>query len=144
MARPPAADRQRRRIARRRAREPGGARTNRFLVSFNDDELELLNEAAMRDNTALAAWVADAALAVAKETLVPVSADAKEVLQELIESRNQLKRVGVNHNQIAKTLNSDGTVADGQMGSVYRLLERAIRRVDEATLQLMRERQPRS
>jgi hypothetical protein len=113
-------------------------------VSFNDDELELLNEAAMRDNTALAAWVADAALAVAKETLVPVSADAKEVLQELIESRNQLKRVGVNHNQIAKTLNSDGTVADGQMGSVYRLLERAIRRVDEATLQLMRERQPRS
>lgn len=144
MAEPPAADDKRRRTTRRRAREAGGARSHRFLVSFNDDEMTLLREAAARDNTALAAWVADAALAVAKEALVPVSVDAKEVVKELIESRNQLRRVGVNHNQIAKVLNSDGEVVDEQMSSVYRRLETAIRRVDQATLQLMRERQPRS
>ncbi|MGW3200028.1 plasmid mobilization relaxosome protein MobC [Streptomyces sp. NPDC001118] len=113
-------------------------------VSYNDAELKIIRAAAERDNTALASWVGNAALAVAKETVVPVSADAKDVVQEVIRSRVQLSRVGNNLNQIARVLNSDGTVTEEQLIAVLNAVEAAIRRSDAATLQLMRERQPRS
>ncbi|MGY5099492.1 plasmid mobilization relaxosome protein MobC [Streptomyces sp. 900105245] len=129
---------------RRRERESGGARSNRFLVSYNDDELAIIRAAAERDNTALASWVGAAALAVATETVVPVSADAKDVLQELLRSRGHLGRVGSNLNQIARVLNSDGEVSDPQLRAVLAALIEAVRRVDEAPLQVMRERRPRS
>ncbi|MFI0141525.1 MobC family plasmid mobilization relaxosome protein [Streptomyces luteogriseus] len=144
MAEPAAADGEKRRVARRRTREAGGTRSNRFLVSYNDDELTIVRAAAEHDDTALAAWVSSAALAVAKETVVPVSADAKEVVQEVIRSRVQLNRIGNNLNQIARVLNSDGTVTDAQLSAVLDAVEAAIKRQDSATLQLMRERQPRS
>ncbi|MDG5807873.1 plasmid mobilization relaxosome protein MobC [Streptomyces ossamyceticus] len=106
--------------------------------------MKILRAAAERDDTALAAWVGNAALAVAKETVVPVSADAKEVMQEVIRSRVQMSRAGNNLNQIARVLNSGGTVTDAQLVAVLAAVEAAIRRSDEATLQLMRERRPRS
>lgn len=129
---------------RRREREPGGPRATRVKVSYNDDELTILRTAAGRDRTALAAWVGTAALAVAKEAVVPVSADARDVLQELLRSRVQLRRAGSDVNQIARVLNSDGIVTDPQLRAILSALEDAIRRVDEATLALMRERKPRS
>ncbi|MFE7212492.1 MobC family plasmid mobilization relaxosome protein [Streptomyces sp. NPDC057611] len=144
MAEPSAADGTQRRHVRRREREAGGPRSTRVKVSYNDDELKIISAAAERDSTALAAWVGSAALAVAKETVVPVSADAKDVVQEVIRSRVQLSRVGNNLNQIARALNSDGTVTDEQLLAVLSAVETAIRRSDAATLQLMRERQPRS
>ncbi|MGN9763091.1 plasmid mobilization relaxosome protein MobC [Streptomyces sp. SD31] len=144
MAQPPAADNQRPRRVRRREREAGGPRQTRVKVSYNDDELTIVRAAAELDSTALASWVGSAALAVAKETVVPVSADAKEVVQEVIRARVQLSRIGNNLNQIARVLNSDGTVSDAQLSAVLGAVEAAIRRSDAATLQLMRERQPRS
>ncbi|MFE4539653.1 plasmid mobilization relaxosome protein MobC [Streptomyces scopuliridis] len=129
---------------RRRGREPGGARSHRFKVSFNDAELAIVQEAADRENQALASWVGQASLAVATEQVVPVSADAKVVLQELIRSRSQLRRVGNNLNQVAYVLNAEGEVTNAQIRAVLALVNETVRHVDEATLQLMRERRPRS
>lgn len=129
---------------RRRGREPGGPRSHRFKVSFNDDELAIVQEAADRENQALASWVGQAALAVATELVVPVSADAKVVLQELVRSRSQLRRVGNNLNQVAHVLNADGEVTDAQIRAALTLVNEAVRQVHVATVQVMNERRPRA
>lgn len=144
MAEPSAADGKQRRQVRRREREAGGPRSTRVKVSYNDDELKIISAAAERDSTALASWVGSAALAVAKEAVVPASADAKNVVQEVIRSRVQLSRVGIDLGQIARALSRDGTLAGAQLSTVLSAVETAIRRSDAATLQLMRERKPRS
>ncbi|KIF00436.1 hypothetical protein PL81_41070 [Streptomyces sp. RSD-27] len=81
---------------------------------------------------------------VAEEVVIPTPVSAKAVVAELFEARRPLKRVGVNHNQLTKVLNSDGEVPDEQLDAVYRALMIAIRRRDEATIQLMRERKERT
>ncbi|MFF6903405.1 plasmid mobilization relaxosome protein MobC [Streptomyces hydrogenans] len=137
----PAAEKDRQRSAtRRREREAGGARATRIKVSYNDAEHALVQAAADQENQALASWVGRIALEVAEETVVPTSVTAKAVVAELIEARKQVKRIGTNYNQIAKVLNSEGEVEDAQMAAVHRALVTAIQRLDQATLQLMRER----
>ncbi|GAA3312348.1 plasmid mobilization relaxosome protein MobC [Streptomyces cinereospinus] len=143
MAEPPAADGRRRAPKRRRNREAEGPRTNRFLVSYNDTELAIVNEAAARDNQALASWIASSALAVAEEKVVPVSNDMKDVLADLVKARTHVSRVGNNVNQIARVLNADGEVTDPQLAAVLGAVQQAMQRIDEATLQLMRERRRR-
>lgn len=144
MDKPPADEGASRAPMRRRGREPGGPRSHRVKVSFNDAELAIVQEAADRENQALAAWVGEVSLAVATERVVPVSPDAKKVLQELIQTRGQLRRVGNNLNQVAYTLNADGEMTGAQIRAVLALVNETVRRVDEATLQVMRERRPRS
>ncbi|MFE1028326.1 hypothetical protein ACFW5I_27790 [Streptomyces sp. NPDC058818] len=156
MAKPTKAKKPQKERPRRRAREDGGPRSNRFLVSYNDAELAILLEAAGRDNTALASWVADAALAVATGVVVPVSADAKEVLREQVDARAQAARIGNNLNQMQRILNSadaaavaqwdasDIEVTAAQVQRILASVEKAVKRLDEATLQVMRERRPRS
>jgi hypothetical protein len=128
----------------RRRERPEEPRGNRLKVSYNDDELTIVQEAAARSNMAPASWIARAAFEVATEVVVPVSEDAKDVVQELIQSRAQLARIGNNLNQAAYVLNSGGTVTDAQLAAVLERVEAAVKRVDEATLQVMRERRPRS
>jgi hypothetical protein len=134
---------QRRGPVRRRVRGEG-PRGERVRFWFSEDEMAVVRTAAERDNRAVAAWVAEASLAVAKEVLVPVSPDAREVLAELIRARSELSRIGSNVNQIARTLNSDATVTQAQLDAVLARAERAVQRMDEATVQLMRERRPRT
>ncbi|MFI9801949.1 plasmid mobilization relaxosome protein MobC [Streptomyces sp. NPDC052302] len=144
MAEPPAPGGRRRTPKRRREREAAGPRNNRFLVSYNDAELAIVKEAAGRDNQALASWVSVTALNVAKEKVVPVPLDTRDVLAELIQSRNQASRIGNNVNQIAKALNADGTVTCAQLTATLDAILKTIQRMDEATRQVMRERRPRA
>lgn len=146
MAEPPVADGRRRssdRSARYREREADGRRDRRIKVSYTDTELTIVREAAVRDNQALAAWVGDVALKVAKEKVVPVSVGARDLIAELIQARNQASRIGNNVNQIAKALHTDGTVTGAQLAATLDAVVRAIQRMDEATRQVMRERRPR-
>ncbi|WP_189397508.1 plasmid mobilization relaxosome protein MobC [Streptomyces sp. FBKL.4005] len=143
MAEPPAADGRRRAPKRRREREAEGTRDNRIKVSYNDSELAIVTEAAARDNQALASWVGATALNVAKEKVVPVSTDSRDVLAELIQARNQASRIGNNVNQIAKALNAAGTVTGAQLAATLDAILKSVKRLDEATLQVMRERRQR-
>ncbi|PNV30925.1 hypothetical protein C1708_33150 [Streptomyces sp. DH-12] len=144
MDKPPANKEARSAPVRRRGREPGGPRSHRLKISYNDAELAIVQAAADRENQALAAWVGEVSLTVATERVVPVSADAKRVLQELIQTRAQLRRVGNNLNQVAHVLNAQGEVTDAQVKAVLALVNETVRHVDAATLQVMRERRPRS
>ncbi|MGW3154584.1 plasmid mobilization relaxosome protein MobC [Streptomyces sp. NPDC001089] len=138
---------EKKRPARRRQRDVGSSsprRTHRVNLAYNDSELQILSAAAARAGLAPAAWAAEAALAVATEAVVPVPADSKEVLAEFIKARNQVSRIGNNANQIARALNSDGTVEGSQLAAVLDAVRKAIKRIDDATLQVMRERRPRS
>ncbi|WP_327286655.1 plasmid mobilization relaxosome protein MobC [Streptomyces sp. NBC_01205] len=144
MADPQAGDNEHRSPVRRRGRETAGPRATRIKVSYNDAELTIVREAADRDNQAVASWVGSAALDVATEKVVPVSADSRDVVAELIQARQQAARIGNNVNQMARTLNAGGTVTDAQLAALSVAAERAIRRLDEATRQVMRERRPRA
>ncbi|MEU6965095.1 MobC family plasmid mobilization relaxosome protein [Streptomyces chrestomyceticus] len=112
-------------------------------MSYSDAELAVVGEAAERDNQALASWVGSAALDVAAEKVVPVSADARDVVAELIEARRQAARIGNNVNQIARALNADDTVTGAQLEAALDAVVKAVVRLDEATRQLMRERRSR-
>ncbi|MFE1230577.1 hypothetical protein [Streptomyces sp. NPDC058745] len=114
-------------------------------VSYNQAELATVQEAASRENQALAAWVARAALEVAAESIVPVSVDAREVLQELIRSRGQLQRVVSSLDQVVSSrANPDEDETDLDLRTILSAVQAAVQRVDQATLQVMRERRPRS
>ncbi|MEW2417503.1 hypothetical protein AB0953_27800 [Streptomyces sp. NPDC046866] len=112
-------------------------------MSYNDDEHAIVKAAAEREGQAMASWVGRVALDVAVERVVPTPIGAKAVVREVIEARRELKRVGVSYSRIAEVVNGDGVVADPQMLAVHQALLAAIRRMDEATLQLMRERKER-
>ncbi|MDA5279877.1 MobC family plasmid mobilization relaxosome protein [Streptomyces sp. Isolate_45] len=143
MAEPASADERRKTTVSRRGREDSGPRGTRIKISYNEDELTVVREAARRECQAVAAYVGEAALAVAAEKVAPVAASTKDVVSELIQARQQVARIGNNLNQIAKALNADGEVTAAQLAAVLRAVEPAVRRLDEATLVLMRERRPR-
>ncbi|MYV74554.1 hypothetical protein GT352_11490 [Streptomyces sp. SID1046] len=128
---------------RRRERltsEPRGRRVN---LSFNDAELEVVRLAAGREGMSPASWAGRQVMAVAQHVLVPVSRDAGDVLRELIAARVHLRETVT----ALRALAAVGPPADGGPATaadgVARALD-AVAQVDEATLQVMRERRPRS
>ncbi|MEJ8654735.1 hypothetical protein WKI65_43555 [Streptomyces sp. MS1.AVA.3] len=123
----------------RRERGAAGPRATRFKVSYNNAELAVLHAAAERDNTALASWVGDAALAVAKETVTPVTSDTLDVLQGLTRSRNQLRRAGNEAIQSARALNTNGIITAEEFRRWLRLLDDAFMGVDMAMVRLRGE-----
>ena len=143
MAEPPADETRTRPASRRREREAGGARETRIKVSYNDDEHAIVKAAAERDRQATASWVGRVSLDVAEEIVLPTPVNAKAVVAELIETRRQLKRIGVNYNQQVKVMNSEGEVPGPLMEALHQALVTAIRRTDQAIIQVMRERKER-
>lgn len=127
----------------RRERGPGGTRATRFKVSYNTSELAVLHAAAERENTALAAWVGDAALTAAKEKLAPSAFEAIGELQELARYRNDLRRIGRDVLQIARAMHSRETLTVAELRAVLMLFDDAFRRTDVAILHVTRARRPR-
>ncbi|MFD3643680.1 hypothetical protein [Streptomyces griseus] len=148
----------------RRERQPGHRRTSRVNMSFNDTELSVLSAAAKRDGElALGAWAGRQLMAVAQHTLIPLSADTADVLRELIRSRAHLQETLTALRALAAprapfpaVFNTPAehpraplpsalapVLPDAVREVVDEALE-AVRRVDEATVQVMRERRPRS
>ncbi|MFE5523013.1 hypothetical protein ACFQ9Q_35670 [Streptomyces virginiae] len=112
-------------------------------LSFNDAELEVVRLAAGREGMSPASWAGRQVMAVAQHVLVPVSRDAGDVLRELIAARVHLRETVT----ALRALAAVGPPADGGPATaadgVARALD-AVAQVDEATLQVMRERRPRS
>lgn len=148
----------------RRERQTGNVRTNRVNMSFNDTELSVVSAAAHRDGElALGAWAARQLIAVAQHTLIPVSADTGDVLRELIRSRAHLQETLTALRTLttptvpfpvvfstpaqrpsAALPNAVTPVLPDTVRVVVEAALSAVRRVDEATVQVMRERRPRS
>ncbi|MEV7907465.1 hypothetical protein [Streptomyces anulatus] len=147
---------------RRRERQSGHRRKHRFYVSFDDAELEVVRTAAGREEMATAAWAGRQLMAVAQHVLVPVSRDADDVLRELVTARVRLRETvsalraltapvptatvpsaPVPGTAPVSTDTPPGTLP-GAVGVVLDEALEAVRRVDEATVRVMRERRPRS
>ncbi|MEU9998122.1 hypothetical protein [Streptomyces sp. NPDC050848] len=143
VAEPTADETRARRSSRRRERESGGTRETRIKVSYNDDEHAIVKAAAERERQATASWIGRVSLDVAEEIVLPTPVNARAVVAELIETRRQLKRIAVHHDQQVKVMNSDGEVPGPLMEAMHQALVTAIRRTDEAVLQVMRERKER-
>ncbi|KDQ65340.1 hypothetical protein [Streptomyces sp. NTK 937] len=151
---------------RRRERQTGRRRERRLYVQFDDTELEVIHTAAGREGMAPAAWAGRQLMAVAQEVLVPVSRDAGDVLRELVEARVRLRETvsalraltGPTSAEPAvctPTPGASGTPTPGASGTptpaavpgtdlVLEEALRAVSRVDQATVQVMRERRSRS
>ncbi|MFJ8255543.1 hypothetical protein [Streptomyces sp. NPDC094466] len=147
----------------RRERQTGHRRKHRFYVSFDDAELDVIRTAADREQMATAAWAGRQLIAVAQHTLIPVSADTGDVLRELIRSRAHLQEtLTALHTLTTPTVpfpvvfhtpaerpsaalpNAVTPVLPDTVRVVVEEALEAVRRVDEATVQVMRERRPRS
>ncbi|MDH6545225.1 hypothetical protein [Streptomyces sp. SPB4] len=112
-------------------------------MSFNDAELEVVRLAAEREGMASAAWAGRQVMAVAQHTLVPVSRDAGDVLRELVQARVHLRETVA----ALRALTAAGLPVFGLPETAATVVEetlKAVARVDEATVAVMRERRSRS
>jgi hypothetical protein len=130
----------------RRARggAPGGVtRDRRLNLALSADELELVR--AVARDMAPGAWVAQAALAVARGEVHPLPASDREAIRALMEARVSLSRIGNNLNQVTAAANRavaagerlDGAISVEQVAAVLARLDAALRLVDEATVAVM-------
>ncbi|MEV6672856.1 hypothetical protein [Streptomyces sp. NPDC051162] len=109
-------------------------------LAYNDRELSYVHDAAALAGLKPAAYAARQALAVAKGELVPLPADEKERLKAFSEARVAVDRIGTNVHQIARVLNSGGEQTPEQIVAVLERAERALARLDDATIALMERR----
>ncbi|MFE3665516.1 hypothetical protein ACFXOR_21515 [Streptomyces sp. NPDC059164] len=149
---------------RRRERHTGTPRNRRLYITYTDAELKVVTTAARRDGQlALGAWAGRQLMAVAQETLIPVSRDAGDVLRELIRSRLHLQETAAAlhalatpappfpvapgtpplHPRTALPHAPEPALPDPVRTVLTQALD-AIGRVDEATVQVMRERRSRT
>jgi hypothetical protein len=111
-------------------------------LRLGDDEKAAIEAAATLARKTPTSYAADVAVAVAMGTLTPIPTNYREELRELVDARLALTRIGTNLNQIARTLNAGGDVAQEQLEAVLQRVGEAVRRVDEATIVNMRRRRP--
>ncbi|MFJ8563225.1 hypothetical protein [Streptomyces sp. NPDC093514] len=112
-------------------------------LSFNDAELEVVRLAAEREGMSPGSWAGRQVMAVAQHLLVPVSRDAGDVLRELVQARVHLRETVT----ALRALTATGASGDGVPEPAATVVEEALKavaRVDAATVQVMRERRPRS
>lgn len=124
---------------RRRERRADNPRRNRVNLAYNDVELATITVASTVAGLRPAAYAARAALAVAKEEVSPAPVEYKDLLRTLTDARTAANRIGVNLNQIAKVLNSQGEETPERLDAVLARVEVTIQRLDEATVRLMAE-----
>lgn len=102
---------------------------------MNDDEYQLLCQAAAVCHMSVAGFLARSALNAARD-LERTAADIageKEMLQELFALRRHLGQIGNNLNQVAKALNSGADAPQAE--AVLAAVQRAAKRVDAFTQQ---------
>jgi hypothetical protein len=92
-----------------RSRRPrDGSRRHKVEFRLNDEELELLEEAASRSGRARGAHAAEITMAALRGGPAAESAALREVLRELYRAAGLVRRIGVNLNQAVAKLNATG------------------------------------
>ncbi len=126
----------RRTQAGRRARQ---STPRERLVKFfvTDDELEELNAAASHAGLARGAFAAEAALAAARGSVMPVRSPFRDALVEFMRAAGLVRRIGVNLNQAVARLNSTGQRGE-DLTPAAQMCSRVIQRLDDAAEQVRR------
>jgi len=83
-------------------------RPREIKVRYTHDEYAAVAEAARDTGLTPTGYVAEAALATATGNQTPTTAPWRTALLELMEARNQVRRIGTNINQAAVAINATG------------------------------------
>lgn len=123
--------------ARRRVRRPGTVRTCRIAIAVDDQERADLEQAARDAGLTVSAFVADQALAAARQS-APVATDTvRGALTELSRATLQVQKAGTNLNQAVAALNATGQ-PPGNLVQYARYTTEVIRSLEEAAVQVAR------
>jgi len=114
-----------------------GQRSRSMLVRYTEDEYGAVAGAAGRAGLAPTSYVAEAALAAARDTPAPSASPLRELAVELMQARLQVRRFGVNVNQAVAKLHATGEVPVWLAESVERC-DLAVAHVDAAAAALSR------
>lgn len=109
--------------------QPG--RPRQVRLRYTDEEYEAVERAAQTAGLTPTGYVAEAALAAANSLEPPRSAPWRSALLELMDTRNQIRRIGVNINQAARALNATGE-APVWIEHALVMTDRSLTRVDDA------------
>jgi len=102
------------------------------LVSHTDDEYLTVAQAAHAAGPTTTGYVADAALTAATSREPPGDAPWRSALLELMDTRNQIRRIGTNINQATRILNTTGE-SPVWLERAVAMTERSLTKVDDAT-----------
>jgi len=116
--------------AGRRPRQPA-PRSHLVKFFLTDEELADLSNAASHAGLAKGAFAAEAALAAARGSAVPVGSPLRDALVELMRATGLVRRIGVNLNQAVARLNATSQRGE-DLGPVAQMCGRVIRRLDDA------------
>lgn len=122
--------------ARFRDRSYGPRRSRRLTISYTDDEFASVLAASRTAGLTPTGYVADAALAAARDDEPPDTSPWRLAMCELMDARIQVRRVGVNINQAARVLNTTGEPPPW-LERVASTADEAVARLDEASFVLI-------
>uniref|UniRef100_UPI000FF8B2C9 plasmid mobilization protein n=1 Tax=Frankia torreyi TaxID=1856 RepID=UPI000FF8B2C9 len=123
-------------------------------VRLGDDEIAELRSAAELAGLRLSGYIAEAALAAARNTRPPMHDPLRDCLMEVLSAETQLRRVGGNLNQAVAALHATGTAPawlEHALGATMRVVARVDetidalgRHIDRADRRRQRDRRPPS
>jgi type II secretory pathway component PulF len=106
-------------------------RTHRLgRLRFSDQEVAALRLAAERQGLSVGAFVAEAAVAVARDELALIPTSHREEMAEFVAARTALNRLGNNLNQAVRALNAGEQAPE--LAAVLRAVTRTVLRVEAA------------
>ncbi|MGH3327259.1 MAG: hypothetical protein ACRDPT_05585 [Streptomycetales bacterium] len=106
-------------------------------LTFSDEEVETVREAAARDHVTPARFAAEATLAAARGEILRPDRPLRDALVEHMQARAQVRKIGVNLNQAVAALNATGE-DPGNLLPYAEACMRAIRRLEEASVAIRR------
>jgi len=89
-------------------RHTSGGRHRHVRLRHSEHEYAIVQQAAYAAGLTNAGYVAEAALAAAQGADPPSIQPWRQALLELIDARNQVRRIGTNINQAARAINATG------------------------------------
>jgi uncharacterized protein (DUF1778 family) len=112
-------------------------RSRSMLVRYTEDEYGVVADAAGQAGLAPTSYVAEAALAAARDTAAPSASPLRDLAIELMQARRQVRRFGVNVNQAVAKLHATGEVPVWLAESVERC-DLAVAQVDTVAAAISR------
>ncbi|MBV9449961.1 MAG: DUF1778 domain-containing protein [Streptosporangiaceae bacterium] len=122
---------------RRRSRHRGTSRSCRIAISVDSAERAELERAARSEGLTVSAFVAEKALAGARQSIPVAVGPLREALAELIRATVQIQKVGTNLNQAVAALNATGQ-APGNLIQYARYSATVIGRLDQIVARISR------
>ncbi|WP_131784474.1 plasmid mobilization protein [Protofrankia symbiont of Coriaria ruscifolia] len=117
------------------------ARHHRCNLRFDDDEYAEIAAAARAVDLTPAGFLAEAGLAVARNTRLPMESVEREEMRELVRLAELVRRVGTNVNQAVALYHTTG-VAPPALLTVAEMTTRVMRQIDMLATQIGRRIQP--